>query len=231
TPLGSSTLSPNGSATLSTSFAIPASHLLSAAYSGDSNFGGATSDSLVENIVTPGYTVAANPSSLSIQRGQTGTVALTLTPVGNYVGTASFSCSGLPLFATCVFSPATVTLDGSDTVQSVTLKVYTLGTSSYAENSGLSGKSGAPMSAAFFWLPGGFLAGLIAFRRKQLGKRMTHLLLLFLLASGAMGLFGCGSGFPYTPLGTNTVTVTANATKVSGSSASQTATIHITITQ
>ncbi len=53
------------------------------------------------NITAPGFALSANPASVTVRQGQTGTATLTVTPQGDYSGTVSLSCTGMPSYATC----------------------------------------------------------------------------------------------------------------------------------
>jgi len=106
----------------------------------------------------PDYSINANPTSLTIVQGQSGSTVLTVTPVGGMTGTATFACTSLPARATCVFAPAQIVMSGNDAVQTVTLTVNTTGT-----NGVIAGIRPAsfPWSAtgmlAFLALPAGLL--------------------------------------------------------------------------
>jgi hypothetical protein len=63
----------------------------------------------IKNQPAPEFSITANPTSLNIARGQSGTVTLTITPTNGYTQAVSFACSGLPSQANCTFSPSTVT--------------------------------------------------------------------------------------------------------------------------
>jgi hypothetical protein len=52
------------------------------------------------------FTLGAAASTVSLTPGHSATDALTMTPVGGFTGTASFSASGLPAGVTASFSPA-----------------------------------------------------------------------------------------------------------------------------
>jgi len=113
TALGTGTLDAGGTASLATTFTAAASYSLTAAYGGDANFSGSTSAAQTETVTTPptpGFAVTANPSSVTIQHGQTGSIVLTVTPQGGYAGTVTLSCGSLPAHASCSFNPASVTL-------------------------------------------------------------------------------------------------------------------------
>ena len=77
----------------------------------------------------PSYSVTANPSSLSIQAGQSASSTITVLPVGGYSGTVQLSCTGLPAASTCVFQPAQLTLNGSNTSVSSQLTLSTTASS------------------------------------------------------------------------------------------------------
>jgi hypothetical protein len=79
------------------------------------------------NLLAPDFSVAASPASLSVTAGQSGTIAISVTPLNGFNSAVSFSCSGLPLGASCNFSPATVTPSGA--AASTMLTVTTTATS------------------------------------------------------------------------------------------------------
>jgi hypothetical protein len=202
---------------------------------------------IISGNASPGYTLNVNPSSVTVVAGQQATTSFTFTPYGGFVGTVGFSCSGLPVGATCTFAPLSVTANGSNTVQTSTLTITTTasGTATIAQNRTTQG----PTLAAVFFLPGLLLGSFIAWRRRSFTVRMGGILLLLLvgtiLVSGALGCAGGsgaggsgsgGSGVQTgTPLGTDVVTVVANAnvssTTSGASSSTQTATFTLTVTQ
>jgi hypothetical protein len=62
------------------------SHSITATYSGDADFLTTASTALAQVSIAPDYSIAANPSTLTIHCGQIGTATLTVTPVGGYQG-------------------------------------------------------------------------------------------------------------------------------------------------
>jgi hypothetical protein len=70
--------------------------------------------------VTPqaAFTLSAAASQISLNPGQSATDALTMTPVGGFTGTASFTASGLPTGVTASFAPAVATTGTALTVAS-----------------------------------------------------------------------------------------------------------------
>ena len=60
------------------------------------------------------FGMSASPGSATVTAGQSSTYTLTLTPVYGFKQTVSLSCGTLPQATACAFSPATVTLDGTN---------------------------------------------------------------------------------------------------------------------
>jgi VCBS repeat-containing protein len=127
TILGSSSLDAGGKATFTTSSLAPGSHSLTAAYGGSTTFSTSVSSSTTVQVTgsAADFSASADPTSLTVTAGQSATVALTVTPLNGSTQQVSISCSGLPAYATCGFSPApTVTLDGTQP-STVTMTVRT----------------------------------------------------------------------------------------------------------
>ncbi len=107
----------------------PGADNLSAQYSGDSNYAGSTSAPVLVSVTD--FSVLINPSSINISApGQSGTAAISLTPLGGFTGTVNLSCS--PAFGGtfCSISPASVNLSGSAPV-ATTLTITTTAKSSF----------------------------------------------------------------------------------------------------
>jgi hypothetical protein len=96
------------------------SYTVSAAYSGDTNYG-ASDSGAVSFTQKSDFTFSAgsNPAINIASPGGSGTLKLTITALDGYSGSINFassSCSGLPAGASCSFSPAAVTGSGSTTL-------------------------------------------------------------------------------------------------------------------
>ncbi len=170
----------------------------------------------------PGLTISANPTSLTIQAGQSGTTTLTLTPVNGFDSAVSFACSGLPAESSCSFNPQSVTPSGGKSATTTLTITTTAPTSAALRRAGR-----GPQVAYALLLP---VLGLVGAVRRKRTRRGLHLLGLLVLLGLAMALASCGSsggGNTGTPAGTNTVTVTANGT----GSTSQTVSLTVTVTQ
>jgi hypothetical protein len=174
---------------------------------GFSNSAVATADYIVV-ITAPGYTLSANPSSLTIKSGSTGTTVITLTPTGGFTGTVNFSCGTLPTDVTCTFAPASLTVS-SAAAQTSTLTVGTTGTAaaSLGDGPGVSLLPG--IFVAMILLPLGFTRRILR-ARKAGGPWLMGLLLLAitsLAAAGMFGLAGCAKGKKSTPAGTYSIPI------------------------
>ncbi len=228
TSLGTATLSPGttqSAATLTTSSLPVGTDSITAQYSGDVNFTGSTSSPQTVVVNAPNYTVSANPSSLTLAAGQSGTTTITVTPQG-FSGTVNFSCGTLPAYITCSFSPSSsLTFTGGTTPQNVSLNV------SVAAAIGML-QRGRPFLWAMLMPMGllGFLP-LAGGRRKHL--RSYLMLLALCCALAALGA-GCGGGSVNSsassnlpPAGTQTFAVTAASSASTGSISHQ---VQLTIT-
>jgi Pro-kumamolisin, activation domain len=58
---------------------------------------------------TPGYTLSASPSSVSVAQGGNNTSTITVTPSGGFTGSVSLAASGLPTGVTASFNPTSTT--------------------------------------------------------------------------------------------------------------------------
>ncbi len=208
-------------------FSTVATHPITVVYLGDANFIGSTSATLNESVVIPTFSVAANPNILTIARGNSGIATLTFTPVGNYQGSVTLNCTGLPVFASCQFLPATIVFTGNNAVQTMQLTVFTLNAHDIA--------GGNAHEQSLLWFPAaGMLAALIAMRRRKFARTLRPLLMLAIAALAMTALTGCSGASFVTPTGSNPVVISAAAIGASGTSSSsttQTANITIIITQ
>jgi hypothetical protein len=210
TALGTNALS-SGTATMSTSSLATGSHSITASYSGDAMNAPATSSATSVSITAPTYNVVANPASLTIAQGSTGSTTINVTPVGAYNGTVTLRCSGLPANSTCTFSPAMLSFTGSGqpAAQTTTLTIATnvSVTSASLREPGIGGTADL-FFASLFLLPTAFLSGL---RRKW---RRIQLMLILILSCVGLSLSGCSSGnkmtSAVTPMGTSTISISTS---------------------
>ena len=192
--------------------------------------------------VAPSFSLAASPTSLTIVAGQSGTSTITLTPAGGFSGTVNLSCSGLPQYSTCAFSPATLSPAGSNTALTTTLTMTTNVTTTSLLGDGFQRipSAGSKMICAAAGLTSLVLC--FGFRRRIFAaSRFCSVLVLAIgLILACMGFIsGCGGGSgntggsstptgPVTPAGNSTVTVTGSA---GNGGAQETVNLTVTVTQ
>ena len=191
---------------------------LTAQYSGDSNYAGATSPAIAVNVL-PDFAFASDAPSITIASpGGSGALTFTVTGQPGYAGTINFpatSCSGLPRESTCSFSPASVTGSGSTTLTISTKAAHS-----------------ARLEGPAWWLTsfGTSFAGILLLggasrRRMKPGRRARTLRTLMAFAL-LITIAGCGGGSsgggghnqdPGTPAGSSVVTVTATTGSITHS--------------
>jgi hypothetical protein len=135
TNLGVLTLSGTSGMVTTGAITLPTGvNIITATYSGDAHFLGSTViPGVTVGVGTPDYSITANPNSLTIAAGASGTTTLTL--AGNaYLPstgiTVTLSCGNVPFYVSCKFTPPTpaasttsVTLTSSASTANVTLTV------------------------------------------------------------------------------------------------------------
>jgi hypothetical protein len=196
---------------LTATFTADGTHILTAQYSGDSNYNSVTSPA-VSLLVTAPFALTATYTSLTVQSGATATYSLTLTGA-NFAGVVALSCTSAnaPAGVQCNL-PASETLSSSTTSVPLTVTVSTAA----------SAKTSLPR-----YFPGTLplsYAGLIAlafFGKKRFARR----LFLALAALAVFGASACGGG------GNQTVTLppTYVAFTVAATSGSQAANLALNL--
>jgi len=201
----------NGTATFTTSTLPGASYSITAAFTPatGTNFGGSTSSAVPYNVQD--FQIAANPTTVPVTApGQSGMTTLTITQLGGFNQTISYSCTGLPSEATCTFAAASAT--------SETLTIATTAPSARLHK----GPIGRSREIFYALLLPGFLGIVVSARnRKRSWRGMRLLSLIAVLALFTLSMPACGGGGssttsnPGTPTGNSTVTVTATAGSLS----------------
>jgi hypothetical protein len=101
-------LDATGKAVLSTTFSATGSYSITATYAGVTGVAGSVSAPFMLTVITPAVNASFSPGTLTVNSGGSGTLTLTLTPVGGYTGSVTFSCGTLPAHVTCTFAPQTL---------------------------------------------------------------------------------------------------------------------------
>jgi hypothetical protein len=227
-PLGAAfSVGTGQTATYTTTSLALGSHSITAVYSGNSQVLGSTSSALTESIpyFIGDFSIQATPAAATVTAGQAATFQLAIEPSGGFSAPMTFSCSGLPALAACVFSPSTLS-SGQGTVS---LKVQTV---SAAQSASLSPSWSVPTggAAAVF---AGLVFWLLPSRSRR--KRFASFLVLVIVSLAAILTTSCGGGGGKgsrtgnsTPPGSYQLSVTAKTTEPS-QNMSHSATINLTV--
>jgi sugar lactone lactonase YvrE len=176
---------------------IPTGSLsITAAYSGDVNYTTSTSSAQSLLVIAPDVGITAPTASLTVTASTPGSTVITLTPVGGYSQTVTFSCVSYPAVVpsglSCSFSPVLVNFYNGTAAQ--TLPQYvTLTVSEGAQTSMLKQQRSRTAMAALVL---GIFAAIIPMltrRRKGAWRRFSQLLVLLLAIGAIAGLSGCGN--------------------------------------
>jgi sugar lactone lactonase YvrE len=217
-----------------TTAALPAANTtITARYSGDFHYA-AASTTITFQQPAPSYTIAANPASLTVKQGSSGSIAFTVTPQNGFNQAVSFGCDNttLPKGVTCAFNPASVTPNGSAAV-TTTLTVQTTGATVAALDT--------RETPYYGWLPrGGAVLALLLFGIPRVRRKgwLGGMSVLFAICLSG-GMAGCGGrdssnagggtqNANATPAGTYSFQVTTSA---GASSGIPPLTVSITVTQ
>jgi Bacterial Ig-like domain (group 3)/Beta-propeller repeat len=218
TTLGTGTLDATGAATFSTTALATGAHSITASYAGTATDAASTSSAVSVTVTAPppaDFTLALAPATGTIAAGASASSTVSVTPANGFVAATALTCSGLPANATCSFSPATVTPNGTAAVSS-TLKISTNVTAATASNV----KSVQPPLALAGLFAGFLFLPLLGRKNRQVRQMLSVGFMLVAATIVMAGMSGCGSDHPkpaptpvtaVTPAGTYTVTVTGTA--------------------
>ena len=98
-----------------------------------------TTVSLTVTGTTPGYSIGASPTSITVARSSSGTVSISSTVTGGFASAIALSASGQGSGTTISFSPSSITGAGSSTMNITASRRATTGTRTIT----ISGKSGS----------------------------------------------------------------------------------------
>jgi lysophospholipase L1-like esterase len=206
-------------------------HSVSANYSGDNNFLPSSIQTPVTFIASiPDFNFAFGQSQLTLTPGSSGTLPLTVTPLGGLTGALSVQCTGLPQNSACSLTGnptlAAGVLTATLSVQAFTPTAY-LGPNKIGPHAN-SGWWNAASGTAFCCL----LGGVPLWRRRRTLTKFAALLALCALGVGGTDLLtGCGSGsaIHYATPGTYAVQVALTANPGTTTAVTHTQSITLTL--
>jgi sugar lactone lactonase YvrE len=152
---------------------------------------------------------------------QSSSTTLTIYPYGGWAGIVTFSCTGLPAYATCAPFPGTSVVASGTAAAPVTPTPVTFNINTNVQPIVATGSFG------MLWWVSGTLGFVLLLMRRRLqragylrpGKLLLLLGSVLLLAGSSAGLSGCTHGTTVstviTPAGTSTVQVTVHAAQYS----------------
>jgi hypothetical protein len=236
TNIGNGALSA-GVATFTTGTLTVAAHSITAIYVGDTNFTTSTSSpaltQTVNNAGAQSFSLSApSTTSVSVVAGQTSSpVSFTVAPQNGSTQTVNFSCSGLPVLATCLFQPGSVTLDGIHTSAPVSVMFGTTAdTMAAPAGKFISPASWTRLQTFFVFALASLSVVLFWMRRPRIAWIASSSFLLFALLSlaGCMSSGSSTTTYNGTPPGTYSVTISGSSGSV-GQSAPSTISVMVTL--
>ena len=190
TAIGTATVS-GGSATLTTTSLAAGTQPITAVYSGDADYGPATSNAVSETVqdftlAFAGGSCTATACTVTAQPGGQATYSLVVTPTyGTQLPAAvTLSASNLPLNMTASFSPATISSGSAATTVTVTITLP--GKSANERPRSPFGGGALPVTLGLVLLP------FVRRMRKARARLAQLMVLLAIVAALAVGFTGCG---------------------------------------
>jgi hypothetical protein len=186
TAIGTATVS-GGSATLTTTALAAGSQSITASYSGDANYGSASSGAITETVQDFTLAFAGGNGTVTGQPGGQATYSLVVTPTNGTLlpGAVTLTASNLPLGMTASFSPATIPAGSAATT--VTMTITLPGKAANERPRSPFGGGALPVVLGLILLP---VAGRMRKARALLARLMV---LLVIGAALAVGFTGCGA--------------------------------------
>jgi hypothetical protein len=213
--LGTATLNSSGVATLAVSTFPLGTSVVTAVYSGDTVYQPSYASSVTITVYTgPGdFTLTGGGTTTTVSAGETAYYVFSYTTTSGFDQTITFTCSGLPANAGCLFTPTLLTpiIGAKPTNFSLAISTQTSnapnGPHARSGDSPMSRHLAAPLLALLLGVP----LCLIGARRK-----LRRAMFLFLLCICTSGLFtGCSNSESYTtaltPAGIYIITITGTA--------------------
>jgi len=166
---------------------------------------------------TPDYSVFATPTSMAVTAGNPAKYIVSAAPAHGFNQTVTWSCTGAPMAASCTVSPATVTLDGSNTATAtVTLTTMARATSPpmFLPRSVPPIHRWWPLAAMIVWLA----AAVMLWNLSRTSRQRAGLAAIAVLIAVSL-TYSCG-GYSNTPGSATLSSLGLNPSSVTGGSPS-----------
>ena len=156
---------------------------------------------------TPTFNFSSSTPVANTTVGSTAAVTLSVAPTNSFAGTVTFTCTGLPVSATCSFASPQLAVSATAPATEVLTIQTSSGTQGYL-------RSASGIGFALL-LPFG---SLLALRRRKKFASLRILGAVTVVLASAGLIAGCGSsGMAPTPAGTSNVTITATSGSITQS--------------
>jgi hypothetical protein len=186
TAIGTATVS-GGSATLTTTSLVAGNQSITVVYSGDADYGPATSGAITETVQDFTLAFAGGNGSVTAAPGGQATYSLVVTPTNGTLlpGAVTLTASNLPLGMTASFAPATISAGSAATT--VTMTITLPGKADSERPRGPFGGGALPVALGLILLP-------VAGRMRKARARLARLMVLLVIGAAlAVGFTGCGA--------------------------------------
>jgi uncharacterized protein (TIGR03118 family) len=164
---------------------------------------------------TQTFNLSTSSAIATLGQGATTNFTFSIAPSNGFTGTINLSCSGLPLGATCSFSPAQIAVSATAPATGMLTITTSAGTAGYnvVKLAGIGGRGVLGAMAALL-----LTATMITTRRRRWLRWASALGVLLLTIGLVSGCSYGSAGTPSTPEGTSNVTVTATSGSVTQTS-------------
>ncbi|HWY54570.1 MAG TPA: FG-GAP-like repeat-containing protein [Terriglobales bacterium] len=186
-------LNASGVAAFTTSTLAVGTHSITAQYSGDTNYVPSTSaavQQVVAQSAQPDYTIAATPSSVTVNPGSSASYTIKVTPTNGYNGTITLSCpTTLPTGVTCTL-PSPMASPYAPATLMINTQAPTAALMKAPDMNRHHGDSNLWASLTGVGMLGMVLAG----EWKKRNRRRLGVMFLILGLAMILALVGCGGG-------------------------------------
>jgi YD repeat-containing protein len=207
--LGTGTLNATGIATFSLATLASGQHSITANYGGDGNYSASSSAAVSVTVNAADFSLTASSSAITVPRGSSAAMALTIAPQGVFNQAITFACANLPAGVTCSFTPSSLTPNSTTSTVTLTLSA--------------SKSVARERQRALPWRTGTlFVASLLGLTFGRSRRSSLALALVTIAIAAAMFAVACGGGSAPPPV--------ISIVQVSATSPSAQHSVNVTVT-